>query len=241
MPTKDEIKSAAFESKIFLGTFDPSDMDSWYGLTGPVYCYHDLKRVPHLLIAGHDGAGKSTLIHNNYLTAAALAPEEYTVVHIDSDGYGGRPFWEADSALEQVVRSMDEREKKLAEAGRKDWDELRRFDNDTENKILLIIVDKLDHILDDLNRRIDADWRASVATSLTDIMRRGRSMGVHLIATTQRDTPRDWVYWERKIPPFSTTFVFSRYNRMPRAVWYEGQEVSSPEFAVDLTEFSYKV
>ncbi len=145
---------------------------------------------------------------------------------------GDALFWEADSALDQVVRSMNEREKKLAEAGHKNWDELRRFDKDTENKILLVIMDKLDHIIDDTDHRIEAEWCASVVTSLTDIMRRGRSLGVHLIATTQRDTPRDWVYWERKIPPFATTLVFSRYSRMPRAVWYEGQEVASPEFAV---------
>lgn len=233
MPTKDEIKSAALESKIFLGTFDPTDMDSWYGLTGPVHCYHDLNRVPHLLIAGHDGAGKSMLILNSYLTTAALDPESYTVVHIDSDGYGGHPFWEADSALDQVVRSMDEREKKLAEAGHKDWDELRGCVKDTENKIFLVIMDKLDYIIDDTDPRIDADWCASVTTSLTDIMRRGHSLGVHLIAATRRDTPRDWVYWERKIPPFSTTVAFLRYSRMPRAVWYEGRDIASPEFSVN--------
>ena len=35
MPTPDEIKAAALESKIFLGTFDPNTVGSWYGLDVP--------------------------------------------------------------------------------------------------------------------------------------------------------------------------------------------------------------
>ena len=236
MPTPDEIKAAALESKIFLGTFDPNTVGSWYGLSDPVHCYHDLNRVPHLLVAGRTGAGKSVLLRN-YLAAAELAPEAYKVIHITSEPDTGRvtktfSIEEASRALDMVVRALDGREKKLAQAGLFDWNDLRRADNDNEAHTLLVIVDGLERTLGDPGRYSYDDGHAP-HKALTDIMRRGRSLGVHLIATTQRDTPGGWTSWEQKLPPFATTLAFTPRG-CGRAVWYEGREATSPEFSVNV-------
>lgn len=240
MPTSDEIKDSALDSKIFLGDFDPAGVGSWYGLADPVHCYHDLSRVPHLLVAGRTGSGKSVLLRN-YLHAAELAPEAYKTLHITNEvdtGLANKhfPVEEAPRALDLVVRSMDAREKKLSEAGHFDWDELRRTTKDTDAKTLLVIVDGLELATGDPLRRIVTDGH-DPARALTNIMRRGRGLGVHLIATTQYDTPRDWVDWERKLPPFATTLAFTPRG-YGRATWYEGKEAASPEFAVHAPELN---
>lgn len=239
MTTSDEIKSAALDSQIFLGSFDPNVVGSWYGLPEPVHCYHDLSRVPHLLVAGRTGSGKSVLLRN-YLHAAALAPESYNIVHITSEvdtGHATRyfPIEEASRALELVLSSMDAREKKLAEQGVTDWDELRRGDKDADSPELLVIVDGLERIIGDPMRSAVLDGR-EITKALTGIMRRGRSLGVHLIATTQYGKPRDWPIWEQKIPPFATTVAFAPRG-CGRAAWYEGKEIMSPEFAVNAPDF----
>ena len=238
--TADEIKAAALESKIFLGDFDPGVVGSWYGLPEPVHCYHDLSRVPHLLVAGRTGAGKSVLLRN-YLNAAALAPESYNVLHITSDpdtGHATRyfPIEEASRALDLALRSIDTREKKIEEAGVTNWDELRRADKNEDSPELLVIMDGLERAMGDRYRHIVKDGPVPVSKALTDIMRRGRSLGVHLIATNQYGKPRHWKIWEQKIPPFATTLAFTPRG-CGRAEWYEGKELMSPEFAVNAPNF----
>lgn len=236
MPTKDEIKSAAEDSKIFFGTFDPNTADSWYGLTDPVHSYHDLSRIPHLLITGRVGSGKSVLLRN-YLVAAELAPEMYNTVHINSESDKGRatkhyPYEEATRALDLVVHSMDVREKKLAEAGHSNWDELRRAEGATKAPTLLVLVDELRRAVT-AGSPYSAHSQKKVA-ALSDIMLRGRSLGVHLIATSQLAIPREGMSsWEESLPPFAATLslVPRGYGR---AMWYyEGKEAVSSEFAVN--------
>lgn len=238
-PTPRDIERAAANSRIILGSFDPADLDSWYGIERPAYSYHDLTRVPHLLVMGRTGAGKSILVRN-YLNAAALASESYNVVHITTDADMGFsedthhvknvPLEDAESELAWVVdTALPYREEKLRDANVSNWDELIRTSEHGEDtpRRLLVLVDGLERALND-----DTITRNKVTKYLAEILRRGRSLGVHLIATTQADTPKKLDRGPEILEEFVHKVAFSyRHRGSGYAIWNPGQD-ESPEFSV---------
>lgn len=239
-PTPRDIERDAANSRIILGSFDPADLDSWYGIERPAYSYHDLTRVPHLLVMGRTGAGKSVLLRN-YLNAAGLKPDLYTVVHIttdadmgfseDIDSVNNVPLQDAEHKLAQVVeKALPSREKNLRDANVSNWDELIRTSERGEDtpRRLLVLVDGLERALND-----DTLTRNKVTKYLAEILRRGRSLGVHLIATTQADTPKKLDRGPEILEEFVHKVAFSyRHRGSGYAVWNPGQD-ESPEFAVN--------
>lgn len=238
-PTPRDIERAAANSRIILGSFDPADLDSCYGIERPAYSYHDLTRVPHLLVMGRTGAGKSILVRN-YLNAAALASESYNVVHITTDADMGFsedthhvknvPLEDAESELAWVVdTALPYREEKLRDANVSNWDELIRTSEHGEDtpRRLLVLVDGLERALND-----DTITRNKVTKYLAEILRRGRSLGVHLIATTQADTPKKLDRGPEILEEFVHKVAFSyRHRGSGYAIWNPGQD-ESPEFSV---------
>lgn len=239
-PTPRDIERDAANSRIILGSFDPADLDSWYGIERPAYSYHDLTRVPHLLVMGRTGAGKSVLLRN-YLNAAGLKPDLYTVVHIttdadmgfseDIDSVNNVPLQDAEHKLAQVVeKALPSREKNLRDANVSNWDELIRTSERGEDtpRRLLVLVDDLERALND-----DTLTRNKVTKYLAEILRRGRSLGVHLIATTQADTPKKLDRGPEILEEFVHKVAFSyRHRGSGYAVWNQGRSDESPEFAV---------
>ncbi len=240
-PTPRDIERAAADSRIILGSFDPADLDSWYGIERLAYSYHDLTRVPHLLVMGRTGAGKSILLRN-YLNVAALAPESYTIVHITTDADMGFsedidqvknvPLQDAEHKLAQVVeKALPSREKKLRDANVSNWDELIRTGEDGEDtpRRLLVLVDGVERTLGG-----DMLSRNKVTKYLAEILRRGRGLGVHLVVTTQAETPEKMYRMPDVVQEFTHKVMFSyRHRGSGYAVWCEGKEVMSPEFAVN--------
>lgn len=239
-PTPRDIERAAANSRIILGSFDPADLDSWYGIERPAYSYHDLTRVPHLLVAGRTGAGKSILLRN-YLNAAKLAPESYKVVHIttaadmgfseDIDSVRNVPLEDAETELERIVKkTLPYREKVLLDAGATEWKELdRMIDGEDKPRRLLVLVDGLERV-----QGTDSFSHNRVLNYLEEILRIGRSLGVHLVLTTQADTPEKMYRMPDVVQEFTHKVMFSyRHRGSGYAVWCEGKEVMSPEFAVN--------
>lgn len=240
-PTPRDIERAAANSRIILGSFDPADLDSWYGIERPAYSYHDLTRVPHLLVMGRTGAGKSILVRN-YLNAAALASESYNVVHITTDADMGFsedthhvknvPLEDAESELAWVVdTALPYREEKLRDANVSNWDELIRTSEHGEDtpRRLLVLVDGIERTLGG-----DMVSRNKVTKYLAEILRRGRGLGVHLVVTTQASAPEKMYRMPDALQEFTHRVMFSyRHRGSGYAVWCEGKEVMSPEFAVN--------
>ena len=238
-PTQRDIERAAADNRIIVGSFDPNEVGSWYGLPEPAYCYHDLKRVPHLLVAGRTGAGKSILLRN-YANAAKLAPEAYKVVHIttdadmgfseDIDNVRNIPLEDAEAELERVVKkALPYREKMLIDAGATNWNELDRMsDGDNHPHRLLVLVDGLERV-----QGTDSFSHNRVLNYLEEILRTGRSLGVHLVLTTQADKPEKLDRGPEILNEFCDIVSFSYHRRgSGRAVWNQGRSDESPEFAV---------
>ena len=152
----------------------------------------NLAKMPHLLIAGSTGSGKSVAI--NTIIASILynaTPEEVRLLMVDPkrielSGYEGIPHLLhpvvvepklASRALMWAVREMERRYKLLEEARVKSFDS---YNEVSEEKLpyIVIIVDELA----DLMMVASKDVEASIAR----LAQMARAAGMHLILATQR-------------------------------------------------------
>jgi len=152
----------------------------------------DLAKMPHLLIAGATGAGKSVGI--NTIIASILynaTPEEVRFLMVDPkrielSGYEGIPHLLhpvvidpklASRALNWAVREMERRYKLLEESRVKSFDS---YNETAEEKLpyIVIVVDELA----DLMMVASKDVEAAIAR----LAQMARAAGMHLILATQR-------------------------------------------------------
>ncbi len=156
----------------------------------------DLSVMPHLLIAGATGSGKSVCV--NSLICCLLAnntPDDLRLVMIDPKrveltGYNGIPHLLAPvvvdlervvTVLQWVTREMDMRYRKLAEAGCRNIQEYNnKIPPGGEKKLpfLVVIVDELADLM-----MLAPDETERTVTRLAQL---ARATGIHLVIATQR-------------------------------------------------------
>ncbi len=158
----------------------------------------DLKSMPHLLIAGSTGSGKSVCI-NSIITSFLYKarPDEVKLVLVDPKvvelaNYNGIPHLlipvvtdpgKAAAALNWAVAEMDERYRKFAEEGARELssfnDHMRMEGRDDEvMPQVVIIIDELADLM------ITAP--SQVEDSICRLAQKARAAGMHLIVATQR-------------------------------------------------------
>lgn len=156
----------------------------------------DLRSMPHLLIAGTTGSGKSVCI-NSILTSFMLhnTPDDLRLLLIDPKrveliGYNGVPHLlfpvvvETDrfiGALQWVTREMDKRYHEFARVGARNIvDYNARIIAQEQKKLpyLVVVIDELADLM-----IIAPDETEREITSLTHL---ARATGIHLIVATQR-------------------------------------------------------
>jgi S-DNA-T family DNA segregation ATPase FtsK/SpoIIIE len=157
----------------------------------------DLTAMPHLLIAGTTGSGKSVCI-NSLITALLLqkSPAELRFLMVDPKrveltGYEGIPHLlskvvvemeRVTSALQWVLREMDGRYRRFADARAtqiRDYNE--RVAPQTGEKRLPYIVVVIDELADLMMMAPQETER-----SLCRIAQMARATGIHLVIATQR-------------------------------------------------------
>lgn len=158
----------------------------------------DLKGMPHLLIAGSTGSGKSVCI-NSIITSILYKadPDEVKLVLIDPKvvelgNYNGIPHLlipvvteptKAAAALNWAVAEMTDRYKKFAEAGVRDlesYNEHCRKSSEDEQVMPQIVI-----IIDELADLMMAA-PSQVEESICRLAQMARAAGMHLIVATQR-------------------------------------------------------
>jgi len=157
---------------------------------GDVYAAHTLTRplAAHVLVEGPTGSGKSVLV-NNYLRTAEQFPDKFSATYIShrdsySSNYPATSFSEAVDLLEEIDKEFIERQDILEQAGFRNMSELEASDYPTIPPRHIVVVDDLLHLLRDAEH---GDRGNSVVRIAETITRVGRSLGVHLVATTQSE------------------------------------------------------
>ncbi len=193
------------ESSEFIGTKSKLTLALGKDINGRIVTA-DLAGMPHLLIAGSTGAGKSVAINAMIMSILYKAtPDQVRLILVDPKrlelgNYEGVPHLYtpiitepklAANALRNAVREMERRLKILAEKGVRNMEQYNKlfddegtrslFGEDSEDRPLPYIVIIIDELADLM--MLDS---GNVEESVTRLAQMARAVGIHLVLATQR-------------------------------------------------------
>lgn len=154
----------------------------------------DLARMPHLLVAGSTGSGKSVFI-NSLITSliSRATPDDLRFVMIDPKRveltiYNGIPHLitpvivdtqKVVNALQWMMQQMEGRLELLAQQGARDIASYNdKVGEDKHMPYLVLIVDELADLMMTSGKAVE--------TGLVRLAQMGRATGIHLVVATQR-------------------------------------------------------
>ncbi|MFY9912808.1 MAG: DNA translocase FtsK [Candidatus Sulfotelmatobacter sp.] len=193
------------ESQEFMGSKSKLTMAMGKDINGRIVTA-DLNGMPHLLIAGSTGSGKSVAINAFIMSILYKAtPDQVRLILVDPKrlelgNYEGVPHLYtpiitepklAANALRNAVREMERRLKLLAAKGVRNIDQYNRlfdtggtpslFEEDSDDKPIPYIVIIIDELADLM--MLDS---SNVEESITRLAQMARAVGIHLVLATQR-------------------------------------------------------
>lgn len=153
----------------------------------------DIKKMPHILVAGSTGSGKSVCI-NTIITTLLFrnSPQELRFIMVDPKrveltGYNGIPHLltpvivdteRVIAALLWATKEMDKRYKMFAEVGARNIEDYNEQSGFTAMEYIVIVIDEL------------ADIMLTAPSRVEDLVVRlaqmARATGIHLVIATQR-------------------------------------------------------
>jgi DNA segregation ATPase FtsK/SpoIIIE, S-DNA-T family len=193
------------ESQEFIGSKSKLTLAMGKDINGRIVVA-DLAGMPHLLIAGSTGTGKSVAINAMIMSILYKStPEQVRLVLVDPKrlelgNYEGVPHLYtpiitepklAANALRNAVREMEKRLKLLAAKGVRNIDQYNRLfdgpntpslfgENSEERPLPYIVI-----IIDELADLMMLD-QSNVEESITRLAQMARAVGIHLVLATQR-------------------------------------------------------
>ncbi len=193
------------ESQEFMGSKSKMTIAMGKDINGRIVTA-DLAGMPHLLIAGSTGAGKSVAINAMIMSILYKAtPDQVRLILVDPKrlelgNYEGVPHLYtpiitepklAANALRNAVREMERRLKLLAAKGVRNIDQYNKlfdqngtpslFDEASDEKPIPYIVIIIDELADLM--MLDSH---NVEESITRLAQMARAVGIHLVLATQR-------------------------------------------------------
>lgn len=153
----------------------------------------DIGKMPHVLVAGTTGSGKSVLI-NSWICSILFrtTPQEVRLIMVDPKrveltGYNGIPHLltpvivEQDkilSALRWSIGEMENRYKQFAQVGVRNIDSFNELSGFQALPYIIIFIDELADLM--------AYAPAEVEDSICRLAQMARATGIHLVVATQR-------------------------------------------------------
>lgn len=153
----------------------------------------DLARMPHLLVAGQTGSGKSVMI-NDILTSLLYrnSPADLKLILVDPKQVELKPYDDIPhlltpvitepekciSALKWTVAEMERRYRALSEVHRRNIVEYNNLKKEEGMPYIVIIIDELSDLMMMAARDVEA--------LIVRIAQKARAVGIHLVLATQR-------------------------------------------------------
>jgi len=153
----------------------------------------DLDTMPHLLVAGTTGSGKSVMI-NTILTSLLFknSPSTLKLILIDPKLVELKPYDDIPhlltpvingpektlSALKWCINEMERRLKILSDVNRRDISEYNRLKQEETMPYIVIVIDELSDLMAAASRDLE--------NSIVRLAQKSRAVGIHLILATQR-------------------------------------------------------
>lgn len=152
----------------------------------------DLAEMPHLLIAGTTGSGKTVCVNSLILSLLfKCSPDDLKLLMVDPKMVELAPFnglphllcpvltdaKKAAAALNWVVNEMEQRYQRLAKAGTRN---IKSYNQKEAEKIPYIVV-----IIDEMADLMMVA-RDQIESTITRLAQLSRAVGIHLIMATQR-------------------------------------------------------
>ncbi len=168
----------------------------------------ELTQMPHLLIAGSTGTGKSVFINSLLISMLYKStPDELKLVLVDPKQVELKPYEEiphllapvvtnpkvASNVLRNATREMEQRLKRLAQRGVRNIEQYNRTFQRTQSLSLFDSADEIEHspmpyiviVIDELADLMMVDTN-NVEEAVTRLAQMGRAVGIHLLLATQR-------------------------------------------------------
>lgn len=154
--------------------------------------YADLAKMPHLLVAGTTGSGKSVFL-NGIITSLLMrnTPNDLQLILIDPKMVEFKRFsnlhyakyitdtQKAISVLSNLCNEMDRRYSVMASVGARDIDDYNKR-NPKMPKIVLVI--------DEMADMMESSYKKSVESNIVRLAQKARACGIHMVLATQRPT-----------------------------------------------------
>lgn len=180
------------------------DSPDWQNLSGPLGfvigkdiggnpIVGDLAKMPHLLIAGQTGSGKSVMI-NTVLTSLLYrnSPSDLKLILVDPKQVELTPYNDVPhlltpvinepekciSALKWAVAEMERRLRAMAEVGRRNIVEYNNLKKEEGMPYIVIVIDELADLMMMAARDVES--------LVVRLAQKARATGIHLVLATQR-------------------------------------------------------
>ncbi|HVV25486.1 MAG TPA: DNA translocase FtsK 4TM domain-containing protein [Candidatus Saccharimonadales bacterium] len=153
----------------------------------------DLAKMPHLLVAGQTGSGKSVMI-NDILTSLLYrnSPADLKLILVDPKQVELKPYDDIPhlltpvltepekciSALKWAVAEMERRYKALADERKRNIAEYNNLKKEEGMPYIVIVIDELADLMMMAARDVEA--------LIVRIAQKARAVGIHLVLATQR-------------------------------------------------------
>jgi S-DNA-T family DNA segregation ATPase FtsK/SpoIIIE len=153
----------------------------------------DLAKMPHLLVAGQTGSGKSVMI-NTFLTSLLYrnSPSDLKLILVDPKQVEMAPYQDIPhlltpvinepekciSALKWAVAEMERRLRTMAEVGKRNIGEYNNLKKEEGMPYIVIVIDELADLMMMAARDVEA--------LIVRLAQKARAAGIHLVLATQR-------------------------------------------------------